>query len=80
MYNLICKLECTKRREADLKKIKELREKQNLSQQELADKAEISRVYLSRLESGKEVRVSVNVLVKISNALNVKPSIFLPQE
>lgn len=52
--------------------LKELREEQGLSQQELADYAEIDRTYVSELERGKYYP-SLNVVYKIAEVLNVKP-------
>ena len=52
--------------------LKELREEQGLSQQELADYAEIDRTYVFELERGKYYP-SLNVVYKIAEVLNVKP-------
>ena len=59
-------------------KIKEFREKQNLTQIELCKKAGISRQTLSDLESGREVNTTMETLKKLAVALNCKISdIFL---
>ena len=59
-------------------KIKEFRKELNMSQEELANKAGISRVTLSKLESGRIVEVSTNTLSKIADALDKKANeIFL---
>lgn len=50
-------------------KIKELRLAQNLTQEQLAEKAGILRTTLSRIELGK-YSVGVDILSKIANALN----------
>ena len=46
------------------------RKQNGLSQEELADQAETSRVYISHIERG-EVAPSLKVLVSIANVLNV---------
>ena len=53
-------------------RIKELRAERELSQEELADRAGISRQYLSRLEIGRH-DPSLSTLVKLAKALGVKP-------
>ena len=59
-------------------KIKEFRKELNMSQEELATKAGISRATLSKLESGRIVEVSTNTLSKIADALDKKANeIFL---
>ena len=51
-------------------KIKEKREERHLSQEELANQTGISRVTLSRIESGTQPELKVGNLVKIAKALN----------
>jgi DNA-binding XRE family transcriptional regulator len=53
--------------------IKELREHASLGQGELADKAGISRPYLSQIESGKYVP-SPRIRRKLARALGCKPA------
>ena len=53
------------------KRIKELRRNLGLSQEELAEKAEISSRYLSRVEMGQQFP-SIDTLVKLAKALNVE--------
>ena len=53
-------------------KIKELREKENLTQAELAQKSGVSRNLIARLESGALTNTTTDTLFKISKALNVK--------
>ena len=53
-------------------KIKELREKENLSQAELAQKSGVSQNLIARLESGALTNTTTDTLLKISKALNVK--------
>jgi transcriptional regulator with XRE-family HTH domain len=56
-------------------KLKELRESKGLSQEALANLAEIDRTYLPSIEKGKR-NISIIVIEKLANALNVSPSIF----
>lgn len=59
-------------------KIREYRKKYGLSQEELADKSDVSRSIISYLETGKQISVTSNTMKKISSVFNVKPSkIFL---
>jgi len=51
-------------------KIKELRKLKNLSQEKLANLAEIDRTYLPTIEKG-ERNVSITVIEKLANALGV---------
>jgi transcriptional regulator with XRE-family HTH domain len=52
-------------------KIKELRKLKNLSQEKLANLAEIDRTYLPTIEKG-ERNVSITVIEKLATALGVK--------
>lgn len=51
------------------KRIRHLREKKNLTQEDLADIAGCSRVYISYIESGKNV--SLETVVAIANGMDV---------
>lgn len=53
-------------------RIKEYREKQGLTQQELAEKANCSRQFINMLENSDDINVSTKVLLGIANALEVK--------
>lgn len=53
-------------------KIKELREKEHLSQSELAKKSGVSQNLIARLESGSLTNTTTDTLFKISKALGVK--------
>lgn len=55
------------------KNIKTLRLVKDLSQEELADKANLHRTYISLLERKKK-NVSIKILEKIANALEVEIS------
>ena len=52
-------------------KVKELRKVKNLSQEKLANLAEIDRTYLPTIEKG-ERNVSIEVVEKLAKALDVK--------
>lgn len=58
-------------------KIKEIREKSQLTQAQVAEKANIHVNYFARLERG-EVNPSAEILKSIAKALNVKSSEILP--
>lgn len=55
-------------------KIKELREKQKISQEELATKSGVSRALISGLETGTIQETSTATLKKIATFFNVKVS------
>ena len=57
------------------KRIKELRHKLGISQEELAARADIHRTYIASLEVGKR-NISIIALEKIVNALEVSLSEF----
>lgn len=57
------------------KRIKELRNKLGISQEELAFRSEIHRTYIASLEVGKR-NVSIETLEKVVNALEVSFSEF----
>jgi transcriptional regulator with XRE-family HTH domain len=52
--------------------IRELRESKGMSQQELADYAEMDRTYLSDLERGLNYP-SLNTIYKLADVLKIKP-------
>ena len=52
-------------------RIKELRRSNHLSQEQLAEKADINSKYLSRMERGTE-NPTLDMLIKLSNALEVE--------
>lgn len=53
-------------------RVKEFREKENMTQEELARKANVSRNTISSLETNKNLNVTYEVMQKIANALNKK--------
>lgn len=59
-------------------KVKEYRVEQNLTQEELAKKANVSRYLISRIENGDDVNVTKKTMLSIAEALNSNVSdIFL---
>lgn len=52
--------------------LRRLRNEKNLSQDDLAYAAEVSRSYLSQIEKGK-YHVSLKTIGKLAEALNVEP-------
>lgn len=59
-------------------KIKEHREKEGITQEELSKKSGVSRAIISGLESGTIVTTTTKTLIRIADALNCKVSdIFL---
>lgn len=55
------------------KRIKELRKKNNMSQEKLAEKTGIHRTYLGVIERG-EKSISIEIIEKLSKALNISIS------
>jgi transcriptional regulator with XRE-family HTH domain len=60
-------------------KIKTLRKRQGLSQEELAERVEINSTHLSRLETGK-YQPSIDVLKRLAEALEVSADHLLSAE
>lgn len=52
------------------KRVKELRNKIGISQEELADNAQLDRTYVTSVECGKR-NISIVNIEKLANALNV---------
>lgn len=52
--------------------IRQLREKQNLSQQDLANDCSVSKSQIARIERAK-INTTVRTLIKIANALEIEP-------
>lgn len=51
-------------------RIRELRQAQRLSQEALANKANVDRTYMTDLENGRR-NVSIEVLLRVTDALNI---------
>ena len=60
-------------------KVKEIRLKNNLTQEELAIKANISRATIVKIESGDAVEVKISTLQAIAKALDCPVSAFFLQ-
>ncbi|UJP66703.1 helix-turn-helix domain-containing protein [Mongoliitalea daihaiensis] len=60
-------------KEAYGKKVKAVRKSQNVSQEKLAELAELDRTYISDIENGKR-NVSIETVLKIAKALD-KPMV-----
>lgn len=58
--------------------IKKLREDRNVSQEELADKLNISQSKLSKIENGR-LKVNITLLLKICNCFGVKITYLINQ-
>ena len=56
-------------------KIRDIREGQNVSQDELAERSGISRQTISAIESGRATNVTTGTLVAIARALGVSVSV-----
>ncbi len=53
-------------------KIREYREKEDMTQEELSEKSGISRTTISNLENGKLESTTNTIMLKIAEALNCK--------
>lgn len=53
-------------------RVKEYREKAKMTQEELAEKSEVSRNTISSLETGANTNVTYEIMEKIAKALNKK--------
>jgi len=56
------------------KKLREWRSKRKLTQQELAERADIEYKYLQRLEGKKPPAIKIDTIAKLANALKIEPS------
>ena len=59
------------------RKIKKLREKANLTQEQVAEKTRLTQTHISLVETGKR-RISMEALKKIGSALGVKVRDLIP--
>lgn len=58
------------------RRIKNIRLKRNLKQEELADKIDVSVAFMSRVEAGKS-QINLKRLIQIAKVLNVSPGYLL---
>lgn len=59
-------------------RLREVRKKSGISQEELSKRTGLSRTTLSKIESNEEAVVTTETIVKLAEAFDVKPSdIFL---
>lgn len=56
------------------KKLREIRQSKKLTIRALSKKSGVSSSYISDLENGKNNKPSIDILVKLANALEVSPS------
>lgn len=56
-----------------MEQLKSLREQLNLSQGQLAEKSGVSRVTISKLESGAQTVTTNTTILKLADALKVDP-------
>lgn len=55
-----------------IKNIKKYRNKQNLTQEQLAERADVSVSYIKQIESGKEFKnITFNTCYKLAKALSI---------
>lgn len=50
-------------------RVKEIRVEKGLSQEELANKSNVSRYLISKIENGEDVNLTKNTMISISKAL-----------
>ena len=55
------------------KKIRELREKYNYTQEELSEKADIDYKYIQKIEGKKPPALKIDTIEKLAKAFKVKP-------
>ena len=60
------------------KKVKELRQKQGISQEELAYRAGLHRTYIGMIERG-EKNITIKNIEKLAKALGVEIAFFFPE-
>ena len=71
------KRKLTKKDEQFGKQLKRLRQQRNVTQQELAEKTNLSLTFIGLLETGKR-RASLKSLQKIANVLGIKVNELIP--
>ncbi len=63
--------EVERRMETGMNKIKRIRIRQNLTQQQLSERSGLSQAYINELERGRKVNPSIIVLDKLATGLSV---------
>ncbi len=63
-----------------MKKLREIRHQNGLTQKELACRSGVSQPYINELENGKKVNPSIIILGKLANALGVTVSELLDDD
>lgn len=61
-------------------RIKQLRERSGLSQEELGNRMGVTKSYISKLENGKKKLNKYDRILQVANALNVHISEIIPDE
>ncbi|MHB1863407.1 MAG: helix-turn-helix domain-containing protein [Gemmatimonadaceae bacterium] len=60
--------------------LKQLREAQGLTQGELAERANVARATVNRIEAGRQRRVDLDVLEHLATALGVSPGLLITED
>jgi transcriptional regulator with XRE-family HTH domain len=60
--------------------LKQLREAHGLTQAELAERANVARATINRIETGRQRRVDLDVLEKVAAALGVSPGLLIAED
>ncbi len=72
-------MECSGQEKTVILRLKHEREKQKLSQLELAFKSNVSQNMIAYIETGKRTP-TLSTLIKLCNALNINPSVLFAEE
>ncbi len=59
-------------------KLKELRERRKMTQEELANASGVSRTTIANIERGVETSTTIGTIAKLAEALGVTPAKLLP--
>ena len=72
-------MNCSGQEKTVILRLKQEREKQKLSQLELACKSNVSQNMIAYIETGKRTP-TLSTLIKLCNALNINPSVLFAEE
>ena len=72
-------MDCSGQEKTVILRLKQEREKQKLSQLELAFKSNVSQNMIAYIETGKRTP-TLSTLIKLCNALNINPSVLFAEE